>query len=87
VPGQRQHVLRECGQEPLQFYWFRATVKIFNNMLVSNSETLPSADFHLADMDKSCWSAHASKSFSGMHNEEVFTLHYITSKKASSQTD
>jgi len=41
----------------------------------------------LADMDKSCWSAHASKSFSGMHNEEVFTLHYITSKKASSQTD
>eukprot|EP00983_Pelagomonas_calceolata_P020705 651009-Pelagomonas_calceolata.AAC.1 len=37
-------VSRECGQEPfkakLQFYWCRATVKFFNNMLVSNSDTL-----------------------------------------------
>eukprot|EP00983_Pelagomonas_calceolata_P055407 1144133-Pelagomonas_calceolata.AAC.4 len=45
-------VLRECDQEPLQFYWFRATAKFFNNMLVSNSETLCQvlkADLHLAD--------------------------------------
>eukprot|EP00983_Pelagomonas_calceolata_P068889 1150127-Pelagomonas_calceolata.AAC.2 len=43
-------VLRECGQEPLQFYWFRATVKVFNSMLNSNSETLRrvmKADLHL----------------------------------------
>eukprot|EP00983_Pelagomonas_calceolata_P012263 391891-Pelagomonas_calceolata.AAC.1 len=45
-------VLRECGQELLQFYWFRATVKIFNDMLVPNSETqhqVLKADLHLAD--------------------------------------
>ena len=26
-------VLRECGHEPLQFYWFRSAVKPFNSML------------------------------------------------------
>jgi len=26
-------VLRECGQEPLQFYWFRAAAKFFNSLL------------------------------------------------------
>ena len=31
-------VLRECGQEPLQFYWFRAAVRFYNAMLNSNSE-------------------------------------------------
>jgi len=32
-------VLRECGHEPLQFYWFRSAVKlynIFNSMLDTN---------------------------------------------------
>ena len=33
-------VLRECGQEPLQFFWFRASIRLFNSMLDSNSETL-----------------------------------------------
>ncbi len=28
------------GSKRLQFYWFRATVKFFNCMLDSNSETL-----------------------------------------------
>ena len=32
-------VLRECGQEPLQFYWFRAAVKFYNTM-VQNSNPL-----------------------------------------------
>eukprot|EP00983_Pelagomonas_calceolata_P016493 520153-Pelagomonas_calceolata.AAC.1 len=31
--------LRECGHEPLQFYWFRSVVKVYNSMLRSNSET------------------------------------------------
>eukprot|EP00983_Pelagomonas_calceolata_P021402 670529-Pelagomonas_calceolata.AAC.1 len=65
-------VLRECDQEPLQFYWFRA-IKFFNNMLAFNSETrrqVLKADLHLADMDESCWPAQVSKSFSGMRNEE-----------------
>ena len=25
-------VLRECAQEPLQFYWFRSAVKFWNRM-------------------------------------------------------
>jgi len=33
-------VLRECGQEPLQFFWFRASIRLFNSMLDFNSETL-----------------------------------------------
>ena len=43
-------VLRECGQEPLQFFWFRASIRFFNSMLDSNSETLRrvlKADLHL----------------------------------------
>ena len=43
-------VLRECGQEPLQFFWFRASIRLFNSMLDSKSETLRSvlkADLHL----------------------------------------
>ena len=32
-------VLRECGHEPLQFYWFRSAVKLFNSMLNTNSDT------------------------------------------------
>jgi hypothetical protein len=29
-------VLRECGHEPLQFYWFRSAVKLFNSMPNTN---------------------------------------------------
>ena len=42
-------VLRGCGQEPLQFFWFRASIRLFNSMLDSNSETLRrvlKADLH-----------------------------------------
>ena len=30
----------ECGHEPLQFYWFRSAVKLFNSMLNTNSDIL-----------------------------------------------
>jgi len=33
-------VLRECAQEPLQFYWFRSAIKFWNRMVDSNSNTL-----------------------------------------------
>eukprot|EP00983_Pelagomonas_calceolata_P009652 312362-Pelagomonas_calceolata.AAC.1 len=76
-------VLRECGQESLQFYWFRATVKILNCILDANSGTLNQVlktDVHrvneqgdLADRDESCLSAHVSAAFSGMRNEDVKT--------------
>ena len=28
-------VLRECGQEPLQFFWFRASIRFFNSLFCS----------------------------------------------------
>eukprot|EP00983_Pelagomonas_calceolata_P053606 1143356-Pelagomonas_calceolata.AAC.6 len=31
-------VLRECGQEPLQTYWFRAALKFFNALSCMHSE-------------------------------------------------
>jgi hypothetical protein len=52
-------VLRECGQEPLQFYWFRAIAKFFNGMLEANSDTLKQvlkADVRLSTKETSCWS-------------------------------
>eukprot|EP00983_Pelagomonas_calceolata_P000066 1693-Pelagomonas_calceolata.AAC.1 len=30
-------VLRECGHEPLQIYWFRAAARFYNALLRSNS--------------------------------------------------
>jgi len=33
----------ECGHEPLQFFWFRAAIKIYNGLLSSNSATLEQA--------------------------------------------
>jgi hypothetical protein len=34
-------VLRDCAQEPLQFYWFRSAVKFWNRIMVYlNSNTL-----------------------------------------------
>ena len=33
-------VLRECGQEPLQFYWFRAAVKFYDAMVQISNPSL-----------------------------------------------
>ena len=33
-------ILRECGHEPLQYYWFRSAVKLYNSMLRLNSVTV-----------------------------------------------
>ena len=77
-------VLRECGQEPLQLYWFRATVKFFNSMLDSNSETLRRvlrADLHLATRDEACWSAHVSSAFSGMCSEDMYKQRMLSASK------
>lgn len=52
-------VLRECAQEPLQFYWFRAAGRFWNSMVHSNSNTLRSvlkADICLGnDGCDRCW--------------------------------
>jgi hypothetical protein len=68
-------VLRECGQEPLQFFWFRASIRFYNSMLDSNSETLRrvlKADLHLAPFDSSCWSAQVSNAFNGLQGSAMF---------------
>ena len=69
-------VLRECGQEPLQLFWFRASIRLFNSMLDSNSdETLRrvlKADLHLASFDRSCWSAQVSNAFNGLQSSAIF---------------
>ena len=43
-------VLRECGHEPMHFYWFRSAVKLFNCMFNTKSDTIdpPSSDTMLA---------------------------------------
>ena len=64
-------VLRECSQEPLQFFWLRASIRFFYSMLDSNSETLRrvlKADFYLASFDSSCWSAQVSNAFNGLQD-------------------
>ena len=50
-------VLRECGHEPLQFYWFRSAVKLFNSMLNTNSDILRrvvQADLNLQPRSSAC---------------------------------
>ena len=54
-------VLRECRHEPLQFFWFRSAVKLFNSMLNINSDILrrvAQADFNLKPRSSACWTAY-----------------------------
>jgi hypothetical protein len=70
-------VLRECSQEPLQFFWFRASIRLFKSMLDSNSETLRrvlKADLYLASFDSSCWSAQVSNAFNGLQGSAMFKM-------------
>jgi hypothetical protein len=74
--SEEQHNKLGCaGQEPLQFFWFRASIRLFNSMLDSNSETLRrvlNADLHLASFDSSCWSAQVSNAFNGLQSSVMF---------------
>ena len=59
----------------LAIFWFRASIRFFNSMLDSNSETLRrvlKADLHLASFDSSCWSAQVSNVFNGLQNSAIF---------------
>eukprot|EP00983_Pelagomonas_calceolata_P065070 1148431-Pelagomonas_calceolata.AAC.1 len=54
-----------------------ALLALDQGVLDLNSETLRrvlEAESHLADRDDSCWSAHVSKAFSGMRNEDMWIL-------------
>eukprot|EP00983_Pelagomonas_calceolata_P055256 1144068-Pelagomonas_calceolata.AAC.1 len=68
-------VLRECGHEPLQFYWFRSAVKLYNSMLRSNSDTLRSvlkADLKFHSREPSCWTAQVLGAFQGLRRCDSF---------------
>ena len=72
-------VLRECGQEPLQFYWFRAAVRFYNALLRNNSDTLGKvlkADIAMTAvdlrLDKKCWSAEFLDAFHGLERSVDF---------------
>jgi hypothetical protein len=68
-------VLRECGHEPLQFYWFRSIVKMYNSMLGSNSETLRrvlKADLNIQSREPSCWTAQVLDAFQGLRRCDSF---------------
>ena len=68
-------VLRECGHEPLQFYWFRSAVKLFNNMLNTNSDTLRrvvQADLNLQHRSSACWTAQLLSVFQELRKREFY---------------
>jgi len=58
-------VLRECGQEPLQFYWFCAAAKFFSLYLALSSASgnsglltkIVHADIALGASHRKCWTA------------------------------
>ncbi len=68
-------VLRECGQEPLQFYWFRAAVRFYNALLCSDSSTLAKvlkADIAMSAINKKCWSAEFLDALHGLERSGDF---------------
>ena len=80
------NLLRECGHEPLQFFWFRSAVKLFNSMLNTNSDTLRrvvQADLNLQPRSSACWTAQLLSAFQGLRGCEFYvravqTGHAIT---------
>ena len=68
-------VLGECGYEPLQFYWFRSAVKLFNSMLNTKSDTLRrvvQADLNLQPRSSACWTAQLLSAFQGLRGRELY---------------
>jgi len=65
-------VLRECGQEPLQFYWFRSAIRFYNALLMCNSTTVRKvlgADRELSrDPGAKCWTSEILSAFEGLQD-------------------
>ena len=56
-------------------FWLRASIRYFNSMLDSNSETLRrvlKADLYLASFDSSCCSAQVSNASNGLQGSAMF---------------
>jgi len=69
-------VLRECAQEPLQFYWFRSAIKFWNRMVDLNSITLRDVmktDISLGNSGAyNCWSRQMKDAFGDLQNGTVY---------------
>ncbi len=68
-------LLRECGQETLQFYWFRAAAKFFNSLLRGNSGLLMKivhADIALGATYRKCWTAEFIEACVGLRAADTY---------------
>ncbi len=68
-------VLRETGQMPLYFYWFRCVMRFWNSLLTTNSTLLREigrADLQLANK-KSSWSYQVLTALNDLPNAQQFT--------------
>ena len=68
-------VLRECGQEPMQFYWFRSVARFYNGMLASNSPLVRQvlqADIRLGERCSRCWAAQVRQAFGGLPRADMY---------------
>jgi len=78
-------ILRECAQEPLQFYWFRATANFWNSMIDANSITLRAimkADVTLGNQGaQNCWARQFKDAMTGLDNEATYKLMLSSYKK------
>jgi len=67
------NILRECGIEPFQFNWFRATMRFYNSLTQCNSQLLKGvlhADIRLSPRNDSCWSSHLLSALDGLANSD-----------------
>ncbi len=68
-------LLRECGQEPLQFYWFRAAAKFYNSLLSGNCRLLKKivhADIALGATYRKCWNAELIEACVGLRAADTY---------------
>ena len=66
-------VLRKYGDEALQFYWFRAAIRLYNSMLCNNSDAVCKVlkgDCALRTRDNGCWTAQLIEAFKGLRNRQ-----------------
>jgi len=68
-------VMRECGLEPLQFNWFRATLRLYNSLTQCNSTTAKKvlhADMRLSSRSDDCWFSHVFSAMTGLVQDYMF---------------
>jgi len=68
-------VMRECGLEPLQFYWFRAVMRHYNSLTQCNSSTMRKilqADIRLSSRSDDCWTFHILSAMDGLARSSTF---------------